>query len=134
MSWSKGESAINNGYGINQWGESTYEDGSLYEGADLQVYLNKMYYGGDTTVICYGGSNNITRTCPKDGKGNFLTLDETSKSLIDNYSWNIGAADITASADMLSLYVFPSIYLKSNVLIESGNGSESNPYMLIFDN
>ncbi len=26
--------------------------------------------------------------------------------------------------------VFPSIYLKSNVLIESGNGSESDPYML----
>ena len=104
MSWSKGESAINNGYGINQWGESTYEDGSSYEGADLQVYLNKMYYGGDTTVTCCNGSNNITRTCPKDGKGNFLTLDETSKSLIDNYSWNIGAAEITASADMLGFY------------------------------
>ena len=26
--------------------------------------------------------------------------------------------------------VFPAIYLKSNVIIESGNGSESNPYML----
>ena len=76
----------------------------MYEGADLQVYLNKMYYGGDTTVTCCNGSNNITRTCPKDGKGNFLTLDETSKSLIDNHSWNIGAADITASADMLGFY------------------------------
>ena len=29
-----------------------------------------------------------------------------------------------------SISVFPSIYLKSNVLIESGNGSESDPYML----
>ena len=104
MSWSKGESAIKNGYGINQWGESTYEDGSLYEGADLQVYLNKMYYGGDTTVTCYIGRKNATTICPKDGKGNFLTLDETSKSLIDNHSWNIGAAEITASADMLGFY------------------------------
>ena len=25
---------------------------------------------------------------------------------------------------------FPAIYLKSNVLIDSGNGSESNPYIL----
>lgn len=34
----------------------------------------------------------------------------------------------------MSYFVAPSIYLKFNVLIESGNGSESNPYMLIFDN
>ena len=123
MSWSKGESAIKNGYGINQWGEITYEDGSLYEGADLQVYLNKMYYGGDTTVICCNGSNNITRTCPKDGKGNFLTLDETSKSLIDNHSWNIGAADITASADMLGFYD-----------LERGDSKWKNMYKLLEDN
>ena len=29
-----------------------------------------------------------------------------------------------------SLSVFPTIYLKSNVLIESGNGTSSNPYIL----
>ena len=193
-----------------------------------------MYYGGET-VTCYSGSNNKTTTCPTG------TIDETSKSFIDNHSWNTGAIKIAESTDTLLFYqaergmvsgksscsdgdncndtvertttwtgyialpyitdyayasnesicetnmlaqdssntyicrsnnwiyskynvwylasyaafgfanasffihangkllnrivsadynVFPSIYLKSNVIIESGNGSESNPYML----
>ena len=32
------------------------------------------------------------------------------------------------------LYVFPTIYLKSNVIIESGNGSTSDPYVLKLGN
>ena len=31
ISWDSSDSTINNGYGVNQWGESTYEDGSSYE-------------------------------------------------------------------------------------------------------
>ena len=85
FSWDTSDESINGGAGINQWGESTYEDGNLYEGADLQVYLNKMYYGGDTTITCYGGINNKTTTCPTN------TLDNTAKSLIDNHTWNTGA-------------------------------------------
>ena len=100
LSWSKGESAINNGYGINQWGESTYEDGSSYEGADLQVYLNKMYYGGDTTITCY----NNTSTCPKDINGNFLTLDNTSKVLVDKHIWNVGGVELSKAEDTLAFY------------------------------
>ena len=88
LSWDSSASSVNNGWGINQWGESTYEDGSYYEGADLQVYLNKMYYGG-TSVICYDGFDNKTTTCPTN------RLDETAKSLIDNYTWNTGAIDVT---------------------------------------
>ena len=98
LSWDSSDSAINNGNGINQWGESTYEDGSYYEGADLQVYLNKMYYGGDTTVTCYGGDNNKTSTCPTN------TLDETSKKLIDNHTWNVGAVDDSKKTDTLAFY------------------------------
>ena len=85
LSWDSSESTINNGNGINQWGESTYEDGTTYEGSDLMQYLNKMYYGGDTTVTCYNGYNNSTTTCPTN------RLDEISKSLIDNHTWNTGA-------------------------------------------
>ena len=85
LSWDSSESSVNSGWGINQWGESTHEDGSSYEGADLQVYLNKMYYGGDTTITCYGSANNGTKTCPTG------TIDETSKSLIDYHTWNTGA-------------------------------------------
>ncbi len=86
LSWDSSESTINNGNGINQWGKSTYEDGTSYPGSDLMQYLNKMYYGG-TTVTCYGGQNNKTTTCPTN------TLDELSKSLIDNHTWNTGASN-----------------------------------------
>ena len=86
ISWDSSESSINKGYGVNEWGESTYEDGSYYEGADLMQYLNKMYYGG-TNVTCYGGTNNSKKTCPTN------KLDNTSKTLIDNYTWNTGAAN-----------------------------------------
>ena len=104
LSWDTSESTINNGNGINQWGESTYEDGTTYEGSDLMQYLNKMYYGGDTTVTCYNSFNNVTTTCPKNSKGNFLTIDGTSKSLIDNHTWNTGAVETTKKADTLAFY------------------------------
>ena len=96
LSWDSSESTINDGAGINQWGESTYEDGSYYEGADLKNYLNTMYYEGDTTVTCYKARKNATTICPKDSKGNFLTINETSKVLIDNHTWNTGAPNADA--------------------------------------
>ena len=84
LSWDSSESSINGGVGINQWGESKDADGNEYAGADLQVYLNKMYYGG-TSVTCYGGTKNSTTTCSTN------TLDNTAKALIDNHTWNTGA-------------------------------------------
>ena len=48
-----------------------------------------------------------------------------------NYAWAVsgdGYASNYSAAN--SLVVVPSIYLKSNVLIESGNGTSSNPYIL----
>ena len=62
-----------------------------------------MYYGGDTTVTCYIGRKNATTICPKDSKGNFLTINETSKSLIDNHIWNTGAIESKVT-DTLSFY------------------------------
>ena len=43
-----------------------------------------MYYGG-TSVTCYDGFNNFTKTCPTN------KLDNTAKSLIDYHTWNTGA-------------------------------------------
>ena len=43
-----------------------------------------MYYGG-TSVTCYFGNNNSTTTCPTG------SLNSTSKSMINNYTWNTGA-------------------------------------------
>ena len=73
LSWDSSESSINGGGGVNEWSQ-----------ADLKNYLNTMYYGG-TTVTCYGSVNNFTTTCPTG------TIDEISKSLIDNHTWNTGA-------------------------------------------
>ena len=103
-SWDSSDSSINKGSGVNQWGESTDGEGNEYLGAKLQIYLNKMYYGGDTTVICYRGGNNTTKVCQKDSKGNFLTIDETSKSLIDNHIWNTGAVEYNTRTDTLAFY------------------------------
>ena len=88
LSWDSSESSVNSGWGINQWGESTYEDGTSYPGSDLMQYLNKMYYGG-TEVTCYGRNNNSTTTCPTN------KLDDASKTLIDNHIWNTGAIGVT---------------------------------------
>ena len=97
LSWDSSDSSINKGNGINQWGKSTYGDGSYYEGADLQVYLNKMYYGGDTTVTCYDGYQNSTITCPTN------TLDRTAKLLIDKHTWSLGAIEMSIE-DTISFY------------------------------
>ena len=47
----------NSGYGINQWGESTYEDGSVYEGADLMRMLNGYYIGKEDKCTYCSGRN-----------------------------------------------------------------------------
>ena len=93
LSWDSSESSVNGGYGVNEWSQ-----------ADLQVYLNKMYYGG-TSVTCYNGENNTTTTCPTG------TIDETSKSLIDYHTWNTGAPNYntlynstTKSFDTIEFY------------------------------
>ena len=77
LSWDSSESSVNEGWGVNEWSQS-----------DLKNYLNKMYYGG-TDVTCYNGEQNQTTTCPTG------TIDEISKSLIDNHIWNTGAIDVT---------------------------------------
>ena len=93
LSWDSSASSVNNGGGVNEWSQ-----------ADLQVYLNTMYYGG-TTVTCYGDTKNSTTTCPTN------TIDETSKGLIDYHTWNTGAINwddvydsITESFDTVEFY------------------------------
>ena len=73
LSWDSSDNSVNNGWGVNEWSQ-----------ADLKEYLNTNYYGG-TSVTCYVGSNNSTTTCPTG------SLNSTSKSMINNYTWNTGA-------------------------------------------
>ena len=86
LSWDSSESSINSGWGVNEWSQS-----------DLKNYLNTMYYGG-TTVTCFGDWKNTTTTCPTN------TLDETSKALIDNHTWNTGAIEHNIRTDTLAFY------------------------------
>ena len=87
LSWDSSESSINSGWGVNE-----------YAGADLQVYLNKMYYEGNTTVTCYSSYDNQTTTCPTN------RLDETAKSLIDNHTWKTGAIEWSKRTNTLAFY------------------------------
>ena len=76
LSWDSSDSSVNNGWGVNEWSQ-----------ADLKEYLNTNYYGG-TSVTCYVDSNNSTTTCPTG------SLNSTSKSMINNYTWNTGAINL----------------------------------------
>ena len=86
FSWDSSESNVNGGWGVNEWSQS-----------DLKNYLNTMYYGG-TSVTCYNGQNKKEVTCPAN------KLDNTSKSLIDNYTWNTGAIELGKASDTLAFY------------------------------
>ena len=78
LSWDSSESSVNNGWGVNEWSQSA-----------LKNYLNAMYYGG-TSVTCYNGKSKKEVTCPTG------TIEETSKVLIDNHTWNTGAPNADA--------------------------------------
>ena len=71
-------------------------NGNTYLGANLQVYLNKMYYGGVETT-CYNGADNSETTCPTN------TLDRTAKLLIDKHTWSLGAIEMSIE-DTISFY------------------------------
>ena len=86
LSWDSSEESINEGRGVNEWSTSA-----------LKNYLNTMYYGG-TSVTCFGDWKNTTTTCPTN------TLDETSKALIDNHTWNTGAIEHNIRTDTLAFY------------------------------
>ena len=93
LSWDSSESSVNNGWGVNEWSQSA-----------LKNYLNAMYYGG-TSVTCYNGKSKKEVTCPTG------TIEETSKSLIDYYTWNTGAPNFnnlynstTKSLDTVEFY------------------------------
>ena len=83
-SWDTSVSSINNGYGINQWGES-----GTYEGADLMRELNTDYLGNLTVGTdgkWYNGSNN-TKTADKPS----TTLNADAQNKIESIIWKLGS-------------------------------------------
>lgn len=89
FSWDVSSSTVNNGYGINQWGESTYEStGGAYSGADAMKLLNPGYetnkdlnksgslitvnnslYWNAEIGTCYGGPKNTVKDCDFTSNG-----------------------------------------------------------------
>ena len=82
------DSSVNGGYGINQWGESTYTNGDPYEGADLMRELNTDYLGNITVGTdgkWYNGSNNSKTNMPSK------MLSASAVDMIEEVKWNLGA-------------------------------------------
>ena len=86
-SWDSSDS-YNSKNGINQWGPSTYDDGTYYEGADLMRELNTDYLGNITVGTdgkWYNGNNNIkTADMPTN------LLSSNSQSMIESVVWYFG--------------------------------------------
>ena len=84
FSWDSSDAEVNSGYGINQWGPSTYTNGTPYEGADVMRLLNNYYYNGIESGTCYSSEANKTVTCTFTG----LTIE--AKKLIETTTWYLG--------------------------------------------
>lgn len=92
-SWDSSATAINNGKGINQWGNTTCSStgnictNTTYQGSDLMVELNTMYLNKQSGT-CYTGENNITTTC------NFENgIDSDYVNMIkSDITWNVGSS------------------------------------------
>jgi len=90
--WDTSDSSINNGWGVNQWGESTYEDGTPYEGSDLMRELNTDYLGNITVGTdgkwYYNTNNAKTRDMPT------TTISTEAQAMMETVVWNLGTPDV----------------------------------------
>ncbi len=107
LSWDTSENNTtggNYGYGINQWGESTYSDtGEVYLGADLMrllnpgfestTYNNSLYWNKGTGTVYTGRSNATTSDVSFVNTG----LSNTEQIMIDTATWYLGAYNGNAS-------------------------------------
>ncbi len=102
--WDTSASGVNNGYGINQWGES-----GAYTGADLMkllnpgydsnlaedssgnqisgTYVNNSLYWNGQSGNCYNNSSNAYTTCDFTSTG----LTSEAKSMIESTTWHLGS-------------------------------------------
>ena len=107
LSWDTSENNTtggNSGYGINQWGQSTYSDtGETYTGADLMKLLNpgyeeesinnSLYWTKGTGTVYTGGSNTTASNISFANTG----LSSAEQNMIDTVTWYLGAYNGNAS-------------------------------------
>lgn len=73
-SWDTNHYDVNRGWGVNQWGPSTYTDSSTYTGGDLMKLLNPGYEE-NTDYLCNNStiSSNYTMICGDGSDENYTT-------------------------------------------------------------
>ena len=87
--WDTSDSSINEGIGINQWGQS-----SGYDGADIMKELNTDYLGSvmvGTDGKWYSDKNNGKTSDMPASSINF-----TSKKMIETVTWNLGSSSVNS--------------------------------------
>ena len=85
--WNSCPYTINSGRGSNQWGESTYTNGSVYEGSYLMLELNTDYLGNITIGTdgkWYSSDSMAKNTMPT------TSLNEEAQRMIQVAKWNTG--------------------------------------------
>ena len=103
--WDTSDTSVNSGKGVNQWGESTYEDGTPYEGADLMRELNTDYLGNmtiGTDGYWYRDKKNY-----KYGEIPEKMLNLNAQNMIQIVKWNTGA---TVKTTYASDYLTKNMY------------------------
>ena len=125
LSWDTTSSSAanaNKGYGINQWGPSTYSNnGNSYEGADLMRLLNEGYtgingslYWNKGTGTVYTNNNNATTSNVSFAN---TGLSDYEKSLIDTANWYLGAT----SEILGNGYHYADVYVDEQYVTERQN-------------
>ncbi len=98
FSWDSSDAEVNSGNGINQWGPSTYTNGTPYEGADLMRELNGDYLNSSLSENkeWYNGQNN-----KQEGVFNKdYVLKNSAQELIGEADWYTGGIPYAYQATM----------------------------------
>lgn len=95
--WSTSSKNVNNGSGINQWGESTYENGDPYYGSDLMRLLNPGYenYQGSLCSTTATANSNDQYVC---GDSNY-----TNGYVNNSLYWNAQSGKCYKGGDYSSM-------------------------------
>jgi len=103
-SWDSSASTVNNGYGVNQWGES-----GSYEGADLMKLLNGYYISALNSNCRYcNASKQATceQSCTSESlkSANMKVLTSVAKGMIENAMWDTYAVKWPDDGDTTSTF------------------------------
>ncbi|MBE6159414.1 MAG: hypothetical protein E7159_06290 [Firmicutes bacterium] len=119
-SWDISDSSINSGKGINQWGESTYQDGTPYDGSLAKKILNEDFLTIPQKENTNLASNKkILPSFMSEASGEIILdspyLNERGQSMIQEIKWNTGAMPLLSEGSInnnnYDIYKVKNIYL-----------------------